>query len=73
MVHFVGFRGDEYGRACRIFGRPDFIHIRWDRRARREIAPADVVVFAKGGADQPPSQFNGPDIVEPTPQCEGGE
>lgn len=44
--------------------RPDFIHIRWDQRARREIAPADAIVFAKGSAEQPPSRFNGPDIIE---------
>lgn len=63
-VHFVAFRGDEFSRAVRIFGRPDFIHQRWDRRAQREIAPGDTVIFAKGSADDEPSRFNGPDLVE---------
>lgn len=64
QVHFVGFRGDEYLRAVRIWGVPDFIHIRWDTRARREIAARDVVVFAKGDEHQPPSRYTAPDIIE---------
>jgi hypothetical protein len=53
-IHFVWFRGDEYSRACRIWGRPDFVHIGWDRRAAREIGPLDTVVFARGEFDQLP-------------------
>ena len=26
-VHFVGFRGDEFTSAVRVFGKPDFIRI----------------------------------------------
>ena len=63
-AHFVGFRGDEYLRARRVFGPPDFIHQRWDRRARREIADGDLVLFNRGDAQQVPSAFNGPDILE---------
>lgn len=63
-LHFVGFRGDEYVRAQRVFGRPDFIHIGWDLRAQREIAPGDVVVFARRPADQVPQARSFPDIVE---------
>lgn len=66
-LHFVGFRGNEYARACRTFGKPDFIHYVWDRRAKREIAPADVIVFAKGDERQPVARFNGPDIFEDLP------
>lgn len=47
MVHFVGFRGEEYRSAVRAFGLPDFIHRVWDQRAHQEIAPGDVVIFAK--------------------------
>jgi hypothetical protein len=47
IVHFVGFRGDEYTRACRIWGKPHYVHYVWDRRAQRDIAPCDTVVFAK--------------------------
>lgn len=53
-VHFVGFRGDEYARACRVWGNPDFIHRGWDLRAAREIADGDTVVFARGPYDQQP-------------------
>lgn len=63
-LHFVGFRGDEYHRAIRVFGRPDFIHIGWDVRAQREIAEGDVIVFAQGDEHQTPARHNYPDIVE---------
>lgn len=64
IVHFVGFRGDEYNRAMRVWGRPHYVHIRWDRRAQRDIGEDDIVVFAKGTADDEPSKWNGPDIIE---------
>ena len=62
-VHFVRFgRFDQhYWNAVRAFGSPDFRHRYWDRRARREIADGDLIVFAKGGDDQPLSEFNGDD------------
>ena len=63
-VHFVGFRDDRYQSAVRVWGRPDFIHRWWDRRARREIGPDDVIVFATGDWRQEPSPFNAPDIDE---------
>lgn len=65
VLHFVGFRGDEYTSARRVWGRPDFFHLGWDLRAQREIATGDVVVFAKGDAGQEPRQRSFPDIVEP--------
>jgi hypothetical protein len=65
IVHFVGFRGDEYARARRIWRGPAFIHRWWDRRARREIALDDVVIFATDDAETvQPCQFNAPDIDE---------
>lgn len=67
-LHFVGFRGDEYHRARRIFGEPDFIHLRWDRRAKREIDfDRDTVLFATGPHDQPFAQRNSDDILEYRP------
>lgn len=45
-VHFVGFRGEEYQSAVRIWGVPDFYHRVWDQRAQCEIAESDTVVFA---------------------------
>jgi|SRR5271166_966774 len=56
-VHFVGFRGDEYHRARRVFGAPDFVHRVWDNRAVCDIAPGDIVVFAKYH-DQAPSPYS---------------
>lgn len=67
-LHFVWFRGDEYLRAVRIWGVPDFIHRGWDRRARREIVAGDTVIFARGEHDQSPAERNFNDIDE-GPQC----
>lgn len=46
-VHFVGFRGDEYYRAMRVFGLPDFVHFHWDARAVADVTEEDTVVFAR--------------------------
>lgn len=62
--HFVGFRDDRYWNAVRVFGKPDFIHRGWDQRAKREIAPWDVVVFATGDEYQPVSKWNFDDSSE---------
>lgn len=47
-VHFVGFRGDEYVRAQRVFGPPDFIHRNNDPRVAGDVYPGDLVVYANG-------------------------
>lgn len=47
-THFVGFKGDDFVRACRVFGKPDFIHRMHDQRAISMFAPGDMVVFANG-------------------------
>lgn len=62
-VHFVGFRGEEYWSAVRIWGQPDFVHMRWDQRAQREIAEQDIVIFATGEHDQPASRYNASDLL----------
>lgn len=56
-VHFVGFRGNEYNSAVAVFGKPDFFHRVWDNRAVQEVAPGDMVVFAKGDENQPVKEF----------------
>lgn len=66
-VHYVGFRDDRYLNARRVFGGPAFIHRWWDHRARREIGPDDVVVFADGDWRQEPRKFNAPDLDEKEP------
>lgn len=66
-LHFIGFRGEEFWSAVKIWGRPDFIHRRWDQRARREIASGDVLIFATGTEADPPARWNGNDLDEPIP------
>lgn len=63
-VHYVGFRDDRYWNAFRIFGGPRIIHRWWDRRAVREIAPDDIVIFANGDWQQELNKFNSPDLDE---------
>ena len=63
-LHYVGFRGDEYTAAIRVFGPPDFIHIGWDRWARLDVAPGDTVIFARGCFDDTPSIHSYPDLHE---------
>ncbi len=47
LVHFFGFRGDEYTRAKKIWGKPDFIHPVHDRRSYVEYDPEnDIGIFA---------------------------
>ena len=67
VVHFVRFVefSQEWWNAVRVFGRPAFFHRHWDQRARREIMDGDTVVFAKGEADQPTTQWNFDDSNEP--------
>ena len=46
-IHFFGFRGDEYNRAIKVFGLPDFIHPVHDKRAYVEIdRENDILIFA---------------------------
>lgn len=56
-IHFVGFRGDEYWSAVKVWGKPDFFHRGWDSRAAREIHETDTVVFAKGEWTQPIAKY----------------
>lgn len=66
-IHFVWFRGEEYWSAVKIWGEPDFIHMGWDTRAKREILDTDIVVFAKGDHDQQYSERNYSDTKEKLP------
>ena len=63
-VHFVGFRGEEYHSAVKVFGLPDFVHRVWDRRAEIEVASNDCVVFAKYH-NTTPSQYSFDDSNQP--------
>jgi hypothetical protein len=57
-THFVGFNGDEFTRACAVFGKPDFIHRFWDGRAKSMVMDWDTVVFAKGTEFDTPQMFS---------------
>ena len=61
-VHFVGFRdGDQYHRAQKVWGPPDFIHRNWDVRAKlggEFDSETDVFVFAKGTEHDTPSLYS---------------
>jgi hypothetical protein len=46
VLHFVGFKDDRYHAAVRVWGKPDFYHRFYDRRAVADIALGDKVVFA---------------------------
>ena len=66
-VHFVGFLNRhwrQWHNAVKVFGKPDFVHMAWDTRARREIGVNDTVVFVKGEHDQDVVKHNTSDIVE---------
>jgi len=64
ITHFVGFRGEEYWSAVKIWGKPVFIHKWWDRRAQREIGEGETVIFAQGNYDQPIRKHNCDDYDE---------
>lgn len=63
-THLVGFRNDRYWSAVKVWGLPDFVHLGWDLRARREIADGDTVIFADGPADQSPTPKSFNDRME---------
>ncbi len=63
-VHFVGFRGEEYISAIKVWGRPDFIHLDHDRRMQRCCDDGDVIVFGPKAREDVVSKYNGNDIDE---------
>ena len=63
-IHYVGFRDERYWNAYRIWGGPRMIHRRWDRIARHDVGPGDVVIFAEGDEHQPLAAYNATDIDE---------
>ena len=51
MLHFVGFRGDEYWSAVKVFGKPDFVHMWHDSRMRGDLAEDDTIVYGPKGSE----------------------
>lgn len=65
IIHFVGFRGEEYWSAVKIWGKPDFFHLGYDNRMKRLVDNGDLIVFANGYEARGPQFYSYPDIVEP--------
>ena len=57
-VHFVGFRGEEYNRAVRVFGLPDFIHLVHDRRMYGDVGDGDLLIFGPKADPNVLSEFS---------------
>lgn len=62
-VHFVNFKDprrekdERYHNAVKVMGEPDFIHRYWDIRAKAEVMPDDVAIFAVGNYSDKPRMF----------------
>ena len=57
-VHFVGFRGDEYTSAVKVWGRPDFVHAWHDHRMYGDVGDGDIIVFGPKGDPDHISRFS---------------
>lgn len=67
-LHLIGFRGEEYWSAKRIWpDMPVMIHRVHDQRAQRDIGPGDIAVFANEEREDVIRPFNGNDIDEVMP------
>ena len=69
-THFIGFRDSrQYWLAMQVFGKPDFIHIKWNERAAYggEIHPDDILVFAGKEREDMISSFSVDDSSEGIP------
>lgn len=65
-VHYIGFVGDEFTRAYRLFGGPAMIHRVYDRRAKAEIdKDVDTVIFANKESPDKLRVFSPPDVTGP--------
>ena len=51
MLHFIGFRGEEFLSAIRIWGQPDFIHKWHDSRMWGDIDTDNDTIIWAGKAD----------------------
>ena len=63
-IHFIGFRGEEYWSAVKVWGKPDFYHRGFDLRMWRDIADGDKLIFANGWETKGPTERTFPDIEE---------
>jgi hypothetical protein len=65
-IHYIGFRGDEYTSAHRIFGGPVMIHRVNDIRTQSEIDPEnDVAIYAGKEREDRVREIPGTDVTGP--------
>jgi hypothetical protein len=65
-VHYIGFRGDEYTRAYRLFGGPAMIHRVNDARTQGDIAEGvDLAIYANKEREDRVREIPGPCISGP--------
>jgi len=57
-VHFIGFRGEEYWSAVKIFGVPDFIHLIHDSRLYGDVGEHDILIFGPKADPNRISEFS---------------
>jgi hypothetical protein len=66
VVHYVGFRGDEFTTAFRLFGGPVMIHRTNDVRTQSEIDPDhDLVIYANAETEDRVRDIPGQDVSGP--------
>jgi hypothetical protein len=59
-IHFVGFRGEEYWAAVKVWGKPDGIHLIHDMRMYGDVGEGDIIIFGpKAGPEL--SEYNDQD------------
>ena len=63
---FVGFTGEEFTRACRVWGEPDIVSRFADRRMFADVAPGDTVIFANGEEANKARRFRRPSFNDST-------
>ena len=52
-MHFIGFRGEEYWSAVKVWGKPDFVHLKAQWSNLGELAPEDIVIFGPQAFSMP--------------------
>jgi hypothetical protein len=57
-VHFIGFRGEEFWSAVKVFGYPDFVHLIHDNRMYGDVGDEDTLVFGPKASPDKISEYS---------------
>jgi hypothetical protein len=57
-IHFIGFRGEEFWSAVKVWGQPDFVHMIHDARMYGDVGPDDTLVFGPKASPDIISQYS---------------